>query len=549
MTPARALRLAALSVAFLAPCWSPWLINFHEPAFWLTPLWFLMGLALWLALTGAGRLHLPESCPWLPLLLLPATVMGGLADPGGMLPAVSWWLALATVWLAGISMTGTQRAEACMAFVVACAVLAIIAWIAWLKPGDAALEVFGLALSSDRQGHINGPFANPNVLAGAMLAAWGGLAAWRSGNARRVSSVLADAAGILFAATAFATTSRSAWVVFAVLLALIAWRQGVRAALRPALWLLVGLALGLWLNQAGHPGAAGFAERFQQTAQHGLGERLGLWASALTAWWMQPLFGLGLGRFGAHYLDAQAVAHQLWPGLPPGLGLTTSAHNITLHLLAEAGLFGLAFALIVWWRLGRALLAGPADTWPAVCGAFALWLQGHVNITMSEPWPMLVFALVFGMIFRPSRRTLPFAPAALVLIAALPFAPMAWQTTKAWQAYDAWLHTRDAAVRKQAAATLLAHPSTRPFIVAETGARLYEAGQIQSLVRLSPWVEQAWQSLQIGRLLQLRFIIASEQGDHTRACALGKALIAQHWPGETPANRRAYRAACASVND
>ena len=121
-------------------------------------------------------------------------------------------------------------------------------------------------------------------------------------------------------------------------------------------------------------------------------ERSENWRAALDVFAEAPLFGVGLMRFGAAYLQVRA----------PEMNVTRYAHSGPLQLLAETGLLGGllgAAALVV---VARALWQRRSSLLPSDCvlagGAAACLLRACIDYDLQIAQSASVFAVLIGLL-------------------------------------------------------------------------------------------------------------------------------------------------------
>ncbi|HEV3010232.1 MAG TPA: Wzy polymerase domain-containing protein [Burkholderiales bacterium] len=155
--------------------------------------------------------------------------------------------------------------------------------------------------------------------------------------------------------------------------------------------------------------------------------RLALWALAWQLFADSPWLGVGWGEFAGAAFGA---------GLPPLLGVHdgrwTSAHNVVLQALAEAGVIGAALVLIAavrWWRRAWTDLrsAPTLPLWWVTAAVGTISLHALLEEPLSYAHVLGLAALVAGIA---SRTTLKFpaVPMRVCLLAANlgAFAALAW---------------------------------------------------------------------------------------------------------------------------
>ncbi|MDR2522446.1 MAG: O-antigen ligase family protein [Synergistaceae bacterium] len=135
-----------------------------------------------------------------------------------------------------------------------------------------------------------------------------------------------------------------------------------------------------------------------------IGGRAGIWATSFTMFKMYPLWGVGLGQYKWHYLEAQREMFKAYPENP--WQYTHWAHNEFLQWFCETGVVGGLLLLAMWgfwgvsflamlWR-GRQKKTAPEFIWACsliVLISFnALWTRPFHRIE-NILWLALAFAL------------------------------------------------------------------------------------------------------------------------------------------------------------
>lgn len=210
--------------------------------------------------------------------------------------------------------------------------------------------------------------------------------------------------------------SRAAWLSYALVSVVFAWRE--TRSLRRFLPLLLGVALGIALSVGGvWRLSEGFDARMErsmlvlQGTEHAFDEasagRVRIWNAAIDMFQAHPLTGIGVRGF------RHAYAEYAKPGDPfidaaTGIG-ASHAHQIVLEILSETGLSGFllwlaatTLGLRAWWRAdpaqrsrafapGLALLAMcfPLNThfafYSAWWGLFFWWLLAIFCAALASP--------------------------------------------------------------------------------------------------------------------------------------------------------------------
>ncbi|MDR2528271.1 MAG: O-antigen ligase family protein [Synergistaceae bacterium] len=135
-----------------------------------------------------------------------------------------------------------------------------------------------------------------------------------------------------------------------------------------------------------------------------IGGRAGIWATSFAMFNMYPLWGVGLGQYKWHYLEAQSEMFKVYPANP--WQYTHWAHNEFLQWFCETGVVGGVLLLAMWglwglfffamfWR-GREKKADPEFIWACsliVLISFnALWTRPFHRIE-NILWLALAFAI------------------------------------------------------------------------------------------------------------------------------------------------------------
>ncbi len=289
------------------------------------------------------------ACYWLAVLLSGFTAV---------MPAKTWMTALDTLRFLPFALFvgwALRKPESWQPFVLAvaavCTLWVIDAWVQWLTGYS-----LGGAPELER---LSGIFGADNIKLGPVLAALSPfvLVAARR-HAGRPGQLLAFIALLV---PILMSGSRAAWLSFALVCVVFAWRE--TGTWRRFLPLLLGVALGIALS-AGLMlrESAQFDARvtrslliFQGTEQAideaGAG-RLRIWHAALGMIRAHPLSGVGARGFRYAYADYAGPGDQ-FVDAKSGLG-ASHAHQIVLEVLSETGLVGLLLWLFASAQVYRA---------------------------------------------------------------------------------------------------------------------------------------------------------------------------------------------------
>ncbi|MDQ6978828.1 MAG: O-antigen ligase family protein [Mariprofundaceae bacterium] len=425
-------------------------------------------------------------------------------------------------------------------FLTASIIWASLALFVWVGGTNGNALHLGLwALTSDAGIKPNGPFVNGNVLAIFNACAW------------------------LIATVCAMKTQRWWWWVLAFFFLCcvsISMAWGAWLAILPILlWLLIyclsskkyrlfsavllsvvmawcaGQVMVQYMNNHDPVGAE---VRIKNTSEHGIAARKLIWLSSYKMWQDHPWFGVGLGNMSAHYLTYQSkVLAESKEPLPEQVAVN-SAHNILLQLLAEGGLLGLLLWLTItgWlvvlsWRYRMRIMTSRA--WPALACAWLLWIQGMGNITLSRPYPILMFALFLGLASAASLRhtaNVIVVKKQMVMLLLIPaIAYLAWASvdkTQAWLDYERLSFSHISANEQAALAqSLVKEPTVLPYLIGDMiGDRPLHPDTQKSALLLEPYLQQALKLRQDPRLLQQQFYIHVLNKRWEKACDIATIL-------------------------
>jgi|UPI00035D21D3 O-antigen ligase len=541
---------------FLTPLLQPYLINPNIIPFYSISAAFLLLVLFQLR----HRNHFSLPIPVLAMIIvLPLACLTSF-DFDELNVFVLLILVALIVFIAAIQKNRIHPILSTNAYIVSAVVWSIAALIVWLGFTDGrALQIGGWALTTMMQAKPNGPFVNGNVMAVLNACAWlmitvramreGRWSWWLLSFVFMVMVVISLSWGVLLALLPVLiwmianTVRRRAFAVTAMLLLIIA-----------TAW-FSGHALVDYTYQK----TSELSQvRASNTQEHGVDERKLIWLSSLAMWQDHPFIGVGLGHYGAHYLtyQSQVLTHLDHP-LPEQIALN-SAHNLLLQLMAETGLPGLLlWLLITLWMLRLSWYYRwhlYARTWPFLAGAWLLWIQGMGNITMTRPFPVLLFALFLACASSPWLRLhsnrLWHAPKLWLMVPTLVLLPyLAWATvdkTQAWLDFERLSFSATPLTQQEKVAissSLMHEPSIAPHLVATmVGERLLQPPLQHSTLALEPYVQKALHVRQDPLLLQQQFYMHVLQGRWQQACDIAKVLQPM---ASQRVNQAAYEDACA----
>ncbi len=377
--------LIMIGLAWTLPFLQP-LHRFPLPSFYSEWLALALGLA---ALVPLVRRDAWDGLPF-PVMSLAALLLAALVwlqFALGLMPYVGQAIApsIYLLWAALLVVVGNLlRRELGMegvATVLAWFLLAggVLSALAGIAQHYHLTPLVGTVISPKRTLQVFGNLSQPNHYATYSVLALVALAylAVRG----RLAVAAAVLLGGLLAFAAAISASRSVWVYLAalLLLAFVLYRLEPRpehrrltiicAALLPAFGLMNAVAALPWLAPPETELATSLDRLFASAG--GASVRLSLWRAA---WWMftgAPVIGIGFGQFAWHNFDYQAMNDT-----PVEVGLMNHAHNLPLHLMAEAGMIGAAL----------------------VAGATGLWAAGLRRARLDpELWWLLAVLCVIGL--------------------------------------------------------------------------------------------------------------------------------------------------------
>lgn len=251
----------------------------------------------------------------------------------------------------------------------------------------------------------SGSFSQPNPYAGYMglclpVAASLALWAWNKfwylpiiNPKPLVWALFYTAATVLIGLGLLASWSRGGWlgaVMGATIVVILRSRQSIRwgviGAVAGTVLILLGSTLLAWIpapvtnRLVAIPAYLGFTDLLSQPVtdeNFAVIERLAHWVAALRMWEQAPWLGIGAGNYATLYPTVR---------IPPWEEPLGHAHNIYLNTLAETGLVGIGFYLVLWgtilfwlWQQRQAALQRQAH-WYAALALGVLGVVGHITV-------------------------------------------------------------------------------------------------------------------------------------------------------------------------
>ncbi len=566
-TPRFTMQYSALLLFFLSPFLTPYLINPRIFTFYAIPAFLLCLCAVLFSESHTQKkvLFLPFVPLALFLLLIISLTVSYAFHPfsstyGNVEPPLLMLIAFIAFFAA--SQTGDVIKTVHSTYLIAALLWIVVALPVWLGWTDGMpLHIDLWALTTDPQPKMNGPFTNGNVLAILIAIAWAISVFYWLKNSQSYSWWFLQT---FFWIWVVASMSRGAWLAqMFVLVWLAIFLIHNKSYKRLAYLFAAGLiawTVGSILFSIVQPDVSiTLQERFSSTQGLGSASRIVLWHSALEMWKEYPWFGVGVGRFDAHFLDAQAAV--LAPMEYSAAGIESafdSAHNLLLHLMAEMGVVGIVLWLSITLLLARSIwryryrLLSPQ--WPALAAASMLWIQGMFNISMTDPFPVLLFALLLGWSCAPMVKKSQLSNAhglnlsktymtiTSISLAALMFLG-ALSTASAWLGFEKWMAMEITNPDKgRVASSFTSRDDILPYLILTSVSELYSTGNYTAVGNMQPLISQALSVQQHPALLRQLFFSYAIRGEFKLACKTGQLISRQHWPNEI--NTDLYQAAC-----
>jgi O-antigen ligase len=334
--------------------------------------WFVLAMGARAALTG-GFVR-TELETWLDALLLPAILFMAARRAAAKASQLD-------MLLVALSLTGALLG-----------VLGIAERVAGI---DLVSRVGGVPITSPGVGlRVSGPYPTDDILAVTLLICFAGTL--YLANRRRTQAQLAIAlvAAPLELVGIYLTFFRGAFIAVLVII-IIAF--GIRPRRYARAFYLLGLMCALAILAFGSVSQnSGLGQRLNNTEN--VSGRFATYRTGYNLFRRDPIFGVGIGQFGAAETGEQAIAVN-------GVQAVDTAHNSYVDVLAEAGLWGLVpFLLLTLAVAGmcRALLAGAdgrADALFAVtviAATLAYLLMSMEETTLFVSPDNLFLALLLG---------------------------------------------------------------------------------------------------------------------------------------------------------
>ena len=536
-------------VLFLSPLLSPYLINPNIAPYYFIPAFALLSLLIFLWQPNKVSIKTPYLAIFFFLFSIPF-----IYDSHLLFISFS----LASMFLMGNLLSRHNLDDAYKIFSISTGIIILISLYVWLGwNGKEALHFYGWALTTDAlHVKINGPFANGNVFAIIILCAWI-TSSYYWLNSQKIIQWLWLSILLFFWIYIFLSMARGTWLAQAFICI---WLIIVLLRKKEKKKLITFIATGIIAALIGNnlftqpqPSTSiiDLQGQFDSSIESGFTPRKIIWQSAWNIWLNHPISGVGASQLKAHYLTSQANIMDSFPNAH-GLGATDSAHNIFLHLLAEYGISGFMLWILISCLLLRQTWGYKfkldSVRWPALASALVLWFQGHGNISLTEPYPLIIFAFMLGISCRPSLHSYSIhikhqwllISISVVLIALL---STGTQSTKAWYTFEQWLDMDNRHPDKGLLANKLSkNADLYPFIVSFSFPYMAQTSNKRLSHQLQPMVLRALSIYQSPTLYRELFYTYLINNDVNHACQLGKFIQKQRWEDEN--NPEVYNRVC-----
>lgn len=552
---------------FLSPLIAPYLLNPNIFPLYSAPFFIAVALLMLLTKNANKPILVPYSTAAILIIFLFFQIVTIIFSGAQASQIFSCWLVIFIASFFTYLISSNQSAHTIkllstlfLSAAICWLLAAVPVWLGWTSGN--ALVWADIALTTDQQTKLNGPFINGNVF-GILLAC-----AWSLACYRWISSSDPKhqwfwwAIMLFFWIWSISTLSRGVWLAqsLATLFVVIQlWEYSKKRILifilSASLSWLIAIQISTHANESSQ---YLIQNSYQSTVNHGLDQRLIIWRSVTHVIAEHPLLGVGFGNLGAHYLSGQAKTLQEPYFLKKtGLFQTNYAHNILLQMWAEGGISGLILCLIISGTLLFKLYtfrdytkATALSSMSIICASM-LWVQGFFNITFLSPFTFIIFSLFLGLgcsknKLQPKREfPLPssFIISTLFIVIILSGLGM-FSTIQKWRALDQWL-TTDLLIQKNndSAKLIVGNETLDPLLIETWVANSILTQKDWRPSEKLPYIQYALSLEQRPLLLRESFVTHAALGMIDEACQVGKFITAQHWH-ESTSNRTAYKSAC-----
>lgn len=544
---------------FVSPALQPISYNAAAAPWFTTPVFLLVAFSAFLLAKKSSLNTNRHILFLLGLSLIPLLFKVDSAAPGNLLFYLAFIFTMVIAWIWGSNISGNQTLLLYKTFIFGAFIWCILALIVWLGLTDGKfLRIGDWLLSTHIQSKINGPFANGNVF-GILTFCAATASLWLWVRCKDEQTIFWYTLLLFFWSVGISSMSRGAWIAHTCVLFIAViqiWNVSKKKLLliAVAIFLAVGFANLIHSNNAYRGKSFQFSEQYSNTVEGGVGSRILIWAAAYEMWTHNKLSGAGYGAFSSQFLTSQSAALNDFNFSYTGFDYVSSAHNIFLHLMAEAGLAGLILAILVSFFVTFALFKNwnrfHSYAWPATMIAFMLWLQGMANITMNRPFPILLFTLALAISLAPTLRNkmhLPILKKSLyipLILSLIIFTVVGSEQVKGWWDYEEWLITADNTERKrELSASLLADQNLMPYMVSVTMQKVIsDPARHAYAPKLIPFIHQALALQEHKILYQGLFFGQVLSNDLENACKTGMFMESQNWADNK--NHEFHIAAC-----
>ena len=509
------------------------------------------------------RLYIPKAftLSFLAVLFLQLSLSASsnlLAPEIWQLQTIAYSVAL-LMFIAGISIPAVSLPAWMHLYISAAGIWSVIGLFVWLGgTGGLPLEIGSVTSALAPALKLAGPFNQGNIFATAVGFAWL-FAHWLY---IRTEKPIYAVTLLFFTAMLIDSLSKGGWLAFILALSLLIFAQRVGSTwfikrLLP-LWLIGGM-LGLLFLEFSQPRAAADAFMSISQADASMGFRLLIWASAIAELLSSPWTGVGWGQFPAQFWLANPEA-QSWLAEHVGwqsslYSQAMSAHNLLLQVLAEAG--AVALLLLIWgiWkflRSGVALLAnGNSPRLPFMLASLAFLLQSQLNISYTQPIPLLMATFFSGIAVAPWLRKQSWkpslAPAIRGTALAVSFVALIWAVQLTQQWFSTEQAIRDFDIKNEQSIRRLADAGTAPRLgiipMVWLGYNIAITQEHPGLLTwMLPYLRQSIHEVPFVDSYQVLFYALAYSQNFQEACQLGKIISRRNLPGEK--NDSAYREVC-----
>ncbi|HUA79472.1 MAG TPA: O-antigen ligase family protein [Dyella sp.] len=300
------------------------------------------------------------------------------------------------------ALRGEQRVQGF--YLALAAVIAFWALDAWMQ----MLSGWSLRGHAEPE-RISGLFGADDPKLGPTLAVLSPFVLWVAGHRWGLRGLIAAFALLL--GPVMLSGSRSAWICFALVILIFAWREA-GSAKRFIAWCAAGAVVLLMAGGLAWKTSERFDARMQRTLmalggnEQAVNEaatgRLDIWRTTFRMIQAHPLMGVGVRGFRYAYPQYAPPGDHFTVGENCGEGMgACHAHQLLLEILAETGvvgmllwLAGVAVAWRAWRRVGK---IGRSAAFPATVSLVAMLFPFNSHLAFYSAWWGLLFAWLLGV--------------------------------------------------------------------------------------------------------------------------------------------------------